>query len=143
MTELEKEQKAKTQSALGVLYFNLGMVYYYGLDGEQCYTEAAKWFTKAAEKGDVRAQYTLGWMYEIGGGVKQDYAEGIRWYTEAAEQGDTDAQNRLDFLYYGGHGGVPYDAESIAWRKKAVENLLDRIQFMAIKSTKEMENKND
>lgn len=35
----------------------------YGLGVEKSYEEAAKWFRKAADYGDVRAQWHLGLMY--------------------------------------------------------------------------------
>jgi TPR repeat protein len=55
-----------------------------------------KWFRKAAEQGEVFAQYNLGWMYGTGTGVPQDYAEAVKWYCMAADQGDAEAQSRLD-----------------------------------------------
>jgi TPR repeat protein len=38
----------------------------------QDYAEAVKWYRKAAEQGDVKAQSNLGVMYASGQGVKQD-----------------------------------------------------------------------
>ncbi len=35
---------------------------------------------KAAEQGDVDAQYNLGVMYAYGDGVPEDDAEAVRWY---------------------------------------------------------------
>ncbi len=43
---------------------------------------------KAAEQGDVNAQYDLGVMYAIGQGVSQDYKQAVAWYSKAAVQGD-------------------------------------------------------
>ena len=61
-------------------------------------TEAVRWYRRAAEQGDVLAQYNLGWMYENGRGVGRDRVEAVRWYRLAAEQGDADAQRALDRL---------------------------------------------
>ena len=47
---------------------------------------------KAAEQGDVKAQFNLGVMYAWGEGVPEDKAEAVRWYRMAAEQGDAGAQ---------------------------------------------------
>jgi hypothetical protein len=62
--------------------------------------EAARWYRKAAEQGQVEAQYNLGLMYDYGEGVVEDDAEAARWYRKAAEQGEVDAQNRLTELGY-------------------------------------------
>jgi TPR repeat protein len=40
--------------------------------GRGDYTEAAKWYRKAAEQGDARAQANLGVLYQFGWGVPQD-----------------------------------------------------------------------
>jgi len=50
----------------------------------QDYAEAAKWFRKAAEQGDARAQFNLGGMYGQGQGVPQDYVEAHMWLNLAA-----------------------------------------------------------
>jgi TPR repeat protein len=55
------------------------------------YSQAVKWWRKAAEQGDARAQYNLGQMHREGQGVPQDYAEAVKWYRKAVEQGDADA----------------------------------------------------
>ena len=52
----------------------LGRMYDKGEDVKQDYTEAAKWYQKAAEQGKAAAQNNLGYMYHNGEGVKQDYA---------------------------------------------------------------------
>jgi len=48
---LAKAGGAKAQNLLGVMYSE-------GLNVEQDYTEAFKWFQKAAEQGDANAQKT-------------------------------------------------------------------------------------
>ena len=58
--------------------------------------EALKWWRKAAEQGDAKAQFNLGVMYDKGQGVMRNYAEAAKWYRKAAEQGDADAQRNLD-----------------------------------------------
>ena len=55
-----------------------------------------KWFRKAAEQGEIYAQYNLGWMYGTGTGVPQDDDEAVKWFRKAAEQGHAEAQLRLD-----------------------------------------------
>ena len=44
-----------------------------GYYATQDYAEAVKWYRKAAERGDVTAQYNLGLMYYKGEGILQDF----------------------------------------------------------------------
>ena len=59
------------------------------------YTEAVKWYRKAADLGHAGAQKSLGYCYHMGKGVTQSYSEAVKWYRKAADQGNVDAQNRL------------------------------------------------
>ena len=61
-------------------------------------TEAARWYRKSAEQGNVHAQFILGTMYDRGEGLHQDDAEAMKWYRKAAEQGHASAQSRLDVM---------------------------------------------
>ena len=58
-----------------------------------------KWFTKAAEQGDVSAQYDLGVCYYLGSGVKKDVIEASKWYKKAADQGHAGAKERLRKMF--------------------------------------------
>ena len=60
------------------------------------YTEAGKWYRKAAEQGHASAQFNLGCAYASGRGLPQDYAEAVKWYRKAAEA-DSRAQNNLAY----------------------------------------------
>ena len=51
----------------------------------QNYAEAMKWFRKAADQGNARAQHGIGVMYANGQGVPQNDAEAMRWYRMAAD----------------------------------------------------------
>lgn len=68
------------------------------------YAEAIHWFRKAAEQGNVKAQFSLGLKYEEGQEVLQNYAEAIRWYRKAAEEGEGHAQFNLGVMYAKGQG---------------------------------------
>ncbi len=48
--------------------------------------KALQWYRKAAEQGEVTAQYNLGVMYDNGQGVPQDYAQAHMWYNLAASR---------------------------------------------------------
>ena len=85
------------------------------------YTEAVKWYRKAAEQGLARAQYELGICYATNIGVKGDYTEAAKWYRKAAEQGDATAQSNLGFCYYNGRGVEQDYTEAAKWYRKAAE----------------------
>lgn len=91
MTVLSKEGKRIDQN-------NLGWMNYKGYDVNQDYSEAMKWYRKAADQGNAIAQNNLGYMYDEGLGVTKDYAEAVKWYRKAADQGDEDAKNKLKEL---------------------------------------------
>ncbi len=70
--------------------FKLGIAYRDGSDGPpQDYTEAVKWFHKAAERENAWAQFNLGKLYENGHGVPQDYVQAHTWYNLAASDFDS------------------------------------------------------
>lgn len=55
-------------------------MYHDGIGVERDYTEALKWYTKAAWWGYVSAQYNLAGMYLEARGVVQDYGKAEKWY---------------------------------------------------------------
>ena len=77
---------------------HLGNMYYWGNGVSQDYSEAVKWYRKAAEQGDAEAQNNLGQMYRNGYGVSKDYSEAIKWYRKAARQGNETAKKNLRIL---------------------------------------------
>ncbi|MCL2459301.1 MAG: sel1 repeat family protein [Desulfobulbus sp.] len=91
--------------------------------------EAVKWYSKAAQQGDVRAQYNLGSMYAIGQGVERDYAEAIKWFRMAAEQGDANAQYRLGVSYDFGWGVAQNNKEAMKWYRQAAEQGVAAAQY--------------
>lgn len=82
--------------------------YYKGEGVPRDYTEATKWYRRAADQGHVRAPYALGLMYANGVGVPRDNVEAAKWYLMAAERGDPYAQFSLSLIYVNGQG-VPRD----------------------------------
>lgn len=56
-------------------------------------------FTKAADAGDMNAQYNLGVMYEHGHGVKQSDLKASEWYQLAADNGHPEAPAALQLLF--------------------------------------------
>ena len=73
-------------------------------DGQKAYASgdyalALKEFTKAAESGDMNAQFNLGLMYEEGHGVEQSDLKAGEWYQRAADNGHPEAPMALQLLY--------------------------------------------
>lgn len=66
-------------------YLHLAALYRDGGTGfPRDMVQAAAWYGKAAEMGDVDAQGTLGVLYSIGQGVPQSYVEAFYWLDLAA-----------------------------------------------------------
>lgn len=57
---------------------NVENLYYYKKD----YIKAAKWYRKAAERGDANSQFFLGRMYRQGNGITKDNVEAAKWYLQ-------------------------------------------------------------
>ncbi|MDL2400198.1 tetratricopeptide repeat protein [Rhizobium mayense] len=114
----------------------LGLAYSLGHDNvapdlEQAniwYQTAITGFIKAAEGGDVMAQYSLGSMYSQGEGMVPDAAKANFWFQKAmgsfreeAERGTASAQYWLGEMYLGGQGVSRDEDEAISWLSKAGE----------------------
>lgn len=117
-----KSGEAETQNALGEAYYD-------GKGVTENLTEAVKWFTKAAEQENAKAEYNLGNCYYYGYGVQyKDYGEAVKWYTKAAEQGYADAQNQLGYCYEFGEGVDTNHKKAVEWYTKAAEQGLPLAQ---------------
>ena len=115
------------------------------LPDQERVAEALKWWRKAADQGNERAQVAVGRRYSRGIGVPQDPAEAMKWFRKAAQQGsvsgkqemeelqlamyareaadrgDVRAQYDLGRMYKDGRG-VPQDpAEAMKWFRKAAQ----------------------
>jgi hypothetical protein len=58
---------------------------------QQEFTEAAKSFQSAANKGNADAQFNLGLMYLNGEGIEQDYQKARALFQQSAEQNNVRA----------------------------------------------------
>lgn len=95
--------------------------YEHGRGVQKDYTEAAKWYQKAADQGDAKAQNNLGSFYQYGLGVTTNYARAVELYKKSAEQGFMMAQSNLGYMYDYGLG-VPKDkGEAISWYRRAAD----------------------
>jgi len=99
--------------------YNQGERYY---DAKN-YTQAERWFRRAAIRGNAAAQNYLGFMHEKGqGGLSPDDEKAVKWYKKAAKKGNSYAQNNLGRMYQEGQGGLPQDdVKAVEWYQKAAE----------------------
>jgi TPR repeat protein len=96
------------EGGLGTFEALIGDAYYYGHGVSRDYTEAARWYRRAAQNSNAMAQSTLGDIYYYGRGVPQDFVEAGQWWQLAAERGVAVAQLNLGVMYANGDG-VPQD----------------------------------
>lgn len=131
MCTMDAEEKSARQNFNSLLsmavredvgiQYELGLCYYKGEGVPQSYTEAVKWFRRAAEQGFALAQLALGECYYNAKGVSQSDEMAAMWCRKAAEQGNGSAQFLLGLCYEAGDG-VPQDCdEAIRWYQKAAE----------------------
>ena len=109
--QLAEEGNASGQFLLGLSYDH----------DDENYSEAMKWYLKAAEQGDHQAQASIGDLYRDGKGVEQNFPEAVKWYRKAAEQDDMFAQYHLALIYDKGLGMPQDKAEAFKWYKKSSE----------------------
>jgi TPR repeat protein len=86
----------------------VGAMFEHGVGVKQDYAEARKWYLKAAEQDDAKAEFSLGVLCARGRGAPKNYAEAARWFRKAAARGLSAAQFNLGVMY--AHSlGVPQD----------------------------------
>jgi uncharacterized protein len=94
----------------------VGDCYAEGKSVARDYRQAADWYLKAAEKGDVAAEMHLAALYRDGAkNFPRDMAQAANWYRKAAEQGDATAQGTLGTLYFMGQGVAQNYIEAYYW----------------------------
>ena len=110
-TPLAEEGYASAQYNLGIMYDNGNGV----LENDKT---AVKWFTLAADQGDILAQKQLGDMY-LRVGKRRTAA---KWITKAAKQGDASSQLNLGAMYYIGDGVLTDYTKAYMWLNLAAYN---------------------
>ena len=96
-----------------------GEAYERGDGTPQDYKQAAFFFRKGADQGDVLSQDHLGWLYLQGWGVQYDPVQSAYWVKKSAEQGDTWAQRVLGLMYENATGVPQDDFQAADWLEKA------------------------
>lgn len=96
----------------------LGIYYQMGYKTNENITEAKKWFTKAAEKGDGMSQYYLGSLYQKMGNV----SGALEWYLKSAHNGNGMGALGVGFLYQNGFGEKASTENVIKYFEMAFKN---------------------
>ena len=124
------EIKAKAEKGDADAETKLGIYYFNGIGVTNDFTEATKWFRKAADQGFAHAQGELGACYSLGRGAAKNTVEAAKWFRKGAEQGDAGCQENLGALYEKGDG-VPKDyVEAYKWKNLALAQMKgDEILF--------------
>ena len=99
----------------------LGMMYELGKGVPQDPSRSVVYYRKAAEMGDVYAQFNLAVSYDTGFGVPMNFHEAVKWYRRAAEQGADFAQYNLATMYEEGNGVDKDYRQAAYWYQKAAE----------------------
>lgn len=103
-----------------------GVTSLFELDILQDDKDAATWLYRAAELGQVGAQFLLGWMHMTGRRALQNHTEAVTWFHKAAEQGDAEVQFKLGQVY-SRIVSIPREerlknkVEAAKWYRKAAE----------------------
>ena len=130
-----QETKVRAHNGDAAAQAALGFMCELGLDAPVDCAKAVKWYRKAADRGNPRAQLNLrqiaalGFMYSRGVAAPADCAEAVKWCRKAAEKGNPRAQFNLGQMYEWGNG-VPQDfAEAVKWYRQAAEQGGAAAQF--------------
>ncbi len=75
-----------------------------GWGGEKDLANAIRLYARAAEKGQVDAQFSLGELAYGRRGVRRDVKRALEWYQLAANQGHPGAKSRIGTIYARGDG---------------------------------------
>lgn len=86
---------------------------------------------RAAENGDMEAQYQLGLIYDLGKGITRDAAEATYWYRRAARNGHPEALLAIGKAFLNGDGVLQDDriAAENFWRAAERGNPEGAYQF--------------
>jgi len=98
--------------------------------------EAVKWYRKAGEQGNARAQLNLrqiaelGFVHQRGNGAAADSTDAVNKCRKAAEAGNVRAQYNLGQMYEWANGVPQNYAEAVKWYRLAAEQGYAAAQYM-------------
>jgi TPR repeat protein len=86
------------------------------------YGQALPLFYKAAESGNIVAEYYLGKIYLEGTDDIRNEVKAVDWFRRAADAGSGNGMNGFGVMYANGMGGLPYDdKQAVEWFRKAAD----------------------
>lgn len=98
------------------------------------YSEAMKWYRKAADLGYTPAMCGIGSLYSKGQGVSRDYGNALKWYRKAADLENASAMHEIGYLYNMGQGVSQDYNEAMTWYRKAADlgdvNAMNSIGYL-------------
>jgi localization factor PodJL len=109
--------------------FEVGARLAEGKGTQQNYKEAAKWYSRSANRGFAQSQYRLGTFYERGLGLKADRDLAAAWYRRAADQGNIKAMHNLAVLSANQVSQSPDYTMAAQWFEQAAKHGLADSQF--------------
>ena len=95
--------------------YTVGKMFNNGVEFDQDFSAAHRWYSRAAAMGHLGAINNLGLMYSLGQGVQVDHAESARLYREAAVLGNSDSAYNLGAKYVNGSGVDRNLVKAFAW----------------------------
>mmetsp|Transcript_10244 Transcript_10244/g.25081 ORF Transcript_10244/g.25081 Transcript_10244/m.25081 type:complete len:226 (+) Transcript_10244:304-981(+) len=117
----KETESADAPTAVEAWYF-LATAYHYGKEGlAQNKKLAVKMFLKAAEGGDMKAQFVIASCVQWGDGVEHDENSAFTWMAKSAAQGYVPAYGALGGYYYSGTGVEPNFALAMMWWEKGAD----------------------
>lgn len=85
---------------------------------------AVKWYLRAANNGDLSAQYEVGLRYSLGDGVTKSLSEAVKWLVPGAQKGRSTSQLQLGLVLAeiekSGAGTFNYSV-AVGWMTKAAD----------------------
>lgn len=100
-----------------------GRLYYEGFTVDQNYTEARKWFERAAELGEVGGHLYLGYCHFYGRNIPINYEKAFREFTLATEKGDHCALYKLGDMYRDGRFVVQDGGMALQYYQQALSRI--------------------
>ncbi|HTL18616.1 MAG TPA: tetratricopeptide repeat protein [Patescibacteria group bacterium] len=114
--------RSKAEAGDAAAQAQLGQLYARGEGVTNSYSEAAKWFSRAADQTNSAGLLGLGELCEAGQGVPKDMAKAVQLYRRSAELGNPDGEYTLAFMYESGRGVRQSQAEAAKWYQRAAEH---------------------
>ena len=95
--------------------FLIASLYHTGRGTPVSYKDAAEWYLKSANAGDVQGVFMMGVVYEGGIGQPRSLPEAVKWYRKAADRGFYTGILKLANMYAKGQGVTKDLAQSYLW----------------------------